>query len=198
MFAVDDDARQASLHEVRTITITRDKAARAQDDAPRGVRATLLLPGLLALLVARCTPAPPEPTLAEKALAIAAVFETTHPYSARTVDSLGLTAFFDKYPGYRSDSASVMDFYRRRAMQFAWIVRDSLSASAGAFVALAGVAHTGDTEADAQGGQVSASSTTRASPRAPAFPRATAAPSTWSCGSPPSSSALPIATTGAI
>jgi murein L,D-transpeptidase YcbB/YkuD len=36
-------------------------------------------------------------------------------------------------------------------MQFAWIVRDSLSASAGAFVALAGVAHTGDFQATAQG-----------------------------------------------
>lgn len=122
---------------------------------PRRLQATVLLPLLvtllLTLLITRCTRAPPEPTLAEKALAIAAVFETTHPYSARTVDSLGLTAFFDKYPGYRSDSASVMDFYRRRAMQFAWIVRDSLSASAGAFVALAGVAHTGDSEANARG-----------------------------------------------
>ena len=117
----------------------------------RRVRSHLLLPFLLPLAVLRCTRAPPEPTLAEEALAIAAVFETTHPYSARTVDSLGLSAFFDKYPGYRSDSASVMDFYRRRSMQFAWIVRDSLSASAGAFVALAGVAHTGESEADAQG-----------------------------------------------
>ncbi len=95
-------------------------------------------------LVAGCHPATPEPTLAERALAIAAVFETANPYAVRTVDSVGLGEFFIKYPGYRTDSASVLDFYRRRSMQFAWIVRDSLSASAGAFVALAGVDHTGD------------------------------------------------------
>jgi len=54
------------------------------------------------------------------------------------VDSLDLAAFFVRYPGYRADSASVVGFYRRRDMQFAWIVRDSLSASAEAFVSLAG------------------------------------------------------------
>ena len=103
-------------------------------------------------MLACCTPSPPEhPTLEERALAVAAVFETSHPYSARTVDSLDLAAFFEKYPGYRTDSASVVDFYGRRAMQFAWIVRDSLSSSAEAFVALAGLAHTGDFQATADG-----------------------------------------------
>ncbi len=110
----------------------------------------LLLPALAAALLTHCARAP-EPTLAEKALAIAKVFETEHPYAARTVDSLDFAPFFAKYPGYRSDSASVVDFYRRREMQFAWIVRDSLSASAEAFVELAGVTHTGDVEATAQG-----------------------------------------------
>ncbi|MDP2957685.1 MAG: L,D-transpeptidase family protein [Longimicrobiales bacterium] len=64
-------------------------------------------------------------------------------------------AFFEKYPGYRADSASVVDFYRRRAMQFAWIVSDSLSASAEAFVDLAGVANTGDSQATAEGPSLS-------------------------------------------
>jgi murein L,D-transpeptidase YcbB/YkuD len=112
--------------------------------------ARLLIPALVPFLLARCTP-PPEPTLAEQALAIAALFETTHPYNERTVDSLKLAAFFEQYPGYRADSVPVIDFYRRRAMQFAWIVRDSLSASAEAFVALAGVANTGDSHATAAG-----------------------------------------------
>ncbi|MCJ7628806.1 MAG: L,D-transpeptidase family protein [Longimicrobiales bacterium] len=84
-------------------------------------------------------------------MAVAAVFETSHPYSARTVDSLDLAAFFERYPGYRTDSASVVDFYGRRAMQFAWILRGSLSASAEAFVALAGLAHTGEFQAAAEG-----------------------------------------------
>jgi murein L,D-transpeptidase YcbB/YkuD len=80
------------------------------------------------------------PTLVEQGVAIAEVFETAQPYSARTVDSLDLAEFFATRPEYRSDSASLVDFYGRRAMQFAWIVNDSLSASAEAFIALAGVA----------------------------------------------------------
>ena len=128
--------------------------------ARRGPRVFLLRPParlvLLAaspFLLARCTPAQPPapPTLAEQALAIAEVFETPSPYSERTVDSLALARFFASYPGYRPDSASVMDFYRRRGMQFAWIVRDSLTASAEAFVALAGVAGTGDSGEDETG-----------------------------------------------
>jgi L,D-transpeptidase YcbB len=116
--------------------------------------------GLLSLLVLpllpACTPTPPEElTLAEKALAIAAWFETPHPYSERTVDSVDLATFFARHPGYLADSASVVDFYRRRAMQFAWIVSDSLSASADAFVALAGVANTGESQATAQGPSLS-------------------------------------------
>lgn len=113
-----------------------------------------LLPLLLLHLLLACAPepAPPEElTLAEKAMAIAAWFETPDPYSERTVDSLDLAAFFARHPGYLTDSASVVDFYRRRAMQFAWVVSDSLSASADAFVALAGVANTGESQDSAQG-----------------------------------------------
>ncbi len=109
-----------------------------------------LLPVLLLPLLPGCNPPPREPTLAEQALAIAALFETAHPYTERTVDSLDLAKFFVRYPGYLADSASVVDFYARRGMQFAWVVSDSLSASAEAFVALAGVADTGDSQ-DAEG-----------------------------------------------
>ena len=103
-----------------------------------------LVPALLLTLLPGCRPAPEKLSLSEEALAIAALFETVHPYSERTVDSLDLAAFFVRHPGYRADSASVVNFYERRAMQFAWIVRDSLSASAEAFISLAGVADTGD------------------------------------------------------
>ena len=121
----------------------------------RGLPARILLGAVVPFLLTRCTPPPPEPTLAERALAIAALFETLHPYNERTVDSLDFAAFFERYPGYRADSASVVDFYRRRAMQFAWIVSDSLSASADAFVALAGLANTGDSQATPGGPSLS-------------------------------------------
>lgn len=116
----------------------------------RGPPTPRLVPALLLALLPGCQAAPEKLSLAEEALAIAALFETDHPYNERTVDSLDLAAFFVRYPGYRSDSASVVDFYGRRAMQFAWIVRDSLSASAEAFVSLAGVADTGDLPATAE------------------------------------------------
>ncbi|MDP2957683.1 MAG: hypothetical protein Q8N53_14755 [Longimicrobiales bacterium] len=54
----------------------------------RGLPARFLLPALVPFLLTRCTPPPPEPSLAEQALAIAALFETLHPYNERTVDSL--------------------------------------------------------------------------------------------------------------
>ncbi|MHB1192202.1 MAG: L,D-transpeptidase family protein [Longimicrobiales bacterium] len=116
----------------------------------RAPPARRLLPVLLLSVLPGCKPPPEKPSLAEEALRIAALFETAHPYNERTVDSLDLAAFFVRYPGYRADSASVVDFYARRSMQFAWIVRDSLSASAEAFVLLAGVADTGDSP-DAEG-----------------------------------------------
>lgn len=103
-----------------------------------------LVSALLLALLPGCKPAPEKLSLAEEALAIAALFETTHPYNDRAVDSLDIAAFFARHPGYHPDSASVVNFYRRRAMQFAWLVGGSLSASAEAFVSLAGVADTGD------------------------------------------------------
>lgn len=109
-----------------------------------------LVAALLLALLSGCKSAPEKLSRAEEARAIAALFETDHPYNERTVDSLDLAAFFVRYPGYRADSASVVDFYERRGMQFAWIVRDSLSASAEAFVSLAGVAATGDLPAGAE------------------------------------------------
>ncbi len=76
---------------------------------------------------------------AEQASQVAAVFETPEPYSARTLDTADLATFFTRHPDYRADSARMADFYARRDMQFAWFVRDSLTASADAFIVLAGV-----------------------------------------------------------
>jgi murein L,D-transpeptidase YcbB/YkuD len=76
---------------------------------------------------------------AEEVARVAAVFETPEPYSARTLDSTDLATFLAQHPQYRADSASMADFYDRRNMQFAWIVRDSLTAAADAFIALSGI-----------------------------------------------------------
>src|SRR5450631_3544463 len=76
---------------------------------------------------------------ADRHLAVAKVFESTTPYSARTVTQAELDAFLSKAVEYRADSASIANFYRDRHLQFAWILGDSISASAEAFVALAGV-----------------------------------------------------------
>ncbi len=102
------------------------------------------LPGAgLLLLMIGCTPQPTEPTtLAEEGLAIAEAFETNEPYSVRKLDSLDLALFFARYPEHLVDSSAILDFYKRRNMQFAWVVRDSLSASADAFINLVGMADT--------------------------------------------------------
>jgi len=106
------------------------------------VRSPLLLVAAL-LLLSGCTPPPAAPlTLAEEGLVIADVFETSEPYSARRLDELDLVEFFVRYPEYVVDSTAIVDFYHRRNMQFAWVVRDSLSASADAFINLVGMADT--------------------------------------------------------
>ncbi len=100
------------------------------------------------LLLAACTNTPEAPlTLAEEGLAIAEVFETDEPYSLRTLDSTDIAQFFERYPEHRSDSAALVDFYHRRHMQFAWMVKDSLSASADAFINLMSVTESGIPEA---------------------------------------------------
>lgn len=81
--------------------------------------------------------------VAEQSSGIATVFETPVPYSARRIDSLDLPAFLARHAEYRVDSAQLAEFYARRDMQFAWIVGDSLSAGADAFIALAGIVDSG-------------------------------------------------------
>lgn len=104
------------------------------------------------LLLAGCANTPEAPlTLAEEGLAIAEVFETDEPYSLRTLDSTDIAQFFDRYPEHRSDSGAIVDFYHRRNMQFAWLVKDSLSASADAFINLVSGSKGGMTEASALG-----------------------------------------------
>lgn len=76
---------------------------------------------------------------AERHLAIAKVFESPEPYATRKVTDADLAAFFAKGDEYTADSGSVADFYQARSMQFAWILGDTISASAEAFVALAGI-----------------------------------------------------------
>lgn len=81
---------------------------------------------------------------ADDGAAVAKVFETADPYSRRTIAATDLATFFEEHPEYAADSADVTAFYRRRDMQFAWILGDSLSETAEAFIALVGVAAAGD------------------------------------------------------
>ncbi len=99
---------------------------------------------LLFILFLGCTEPQPvvDLSLAEQSQTIAEIFETPEPYSRRILDSLELQAFFHRHPKSLYDSAAIVDFYQRRNMQFAWIVSDSLSAAADAFIALANVADT--------------------------------------------------------
>lgn len=107
------------------------------------VRRSLAL--LLAMVAAGCLGSD-SAERAEEASAIAAVFETAVPYSARSLDSTDLAAFLSGNPEYRPDSTAIAEFYARRDLQFAWFVRDSLTNQADAFLALAGVEGYGEGE----------------------------------------------------
>lgn len=108
-----------------------------------------LIIGLLPMVLVGCLPvgdaAVPEAT---RAIELAEVFETTEPFSRRTLDPADLAEFFAEYPDHQADSTEVGAFYRRRGMQFAWFVGDSLSAGAEAFLALSGAAKAGAVGAD--------------------------------------------------
>jgi murein L,D-transpeptidase YcbB/YkuD len=75
----------------------------------------------------------------ERHFAVAKVFESAQPYSTRTVAQADVDAFLAKAVEYHADSASIADFYSARKLQTAWILGDSISANAEAFIALAGV-----------------------------------------------------------
>lgn len=83
---------------------------------------------------------------AREATAIAAVFETAVPYSGRSLAPSDLGEFLAGHPEFRRDSAAIADFYARRDLQFAWFVRDSLTSTADAFIALAGMEGYGEGE----------------------------------------------------
>lgn len=106
----------------------------------RKLRAGLLLALCPLLLVSACAKQrAARRARAEKHFAIAKVFESTQPYTTRKVPDAVLESFLAKNVEYNADSAEISDFYHERQMQFAWVLDDSITASAEAFVALAGV-----------------------------------------------------------
>jgi L,D-transpeptidase YcbB len=115
-------------------------AAAMRGRAGRGGLLGIVTRAFALTVVAACGRAPEPPSLAAQASEIATVFETPVPYTTRRLDSLDLAAFLARHPMYRGDSAQMADFYARRDMQYAWLIGDSLTASADAFIALAGVA----------------------------------------------------------
>jgi murein L,D-transpeptidase YcbB/YkuD len=106
----------------------------------RTLRAGFQLAILSSLLVSACAKQrAARRARAEQHQAIAKVFESAQPYATRTVSDADLNAFLAKNVDYNADSAEITDFYHERKSQFAWILDDSITASAEAFVALAGV-----------------------------------------------------------
>lgn len=80
--------------------------------------------------------------MAEKTQDISAVFESREAYSVHRLDSLDIEAFLDSFPGYRTDTTGIRNFYHRRKYQYAWFVNDSLSQSALGFFDLVNSADT--------------------------------------------------------
>ncbi|HEV8411300.1 MAG TPA: L,D-transpeptidase family protein [Gemmatimonadaceae bacterium] len=97
----------------------------------------LLMPALLISACARVKSA--RRARIERHLEVAKVFESREPYSTRTIGDSALSHFLAKNAEYRADSADITDFYAERHNQFAWILGDSISENAEAFVALSGV-----------------------------------------------------------
>lgn len=92
---------------------------------------------VLAFLASGCSTPQAPPTVEERTQEIAEVFESDVAYALRTLDSTDILRFLEGHPEFRSDSAGIMDFYRRRRFQYAWFVKDSVSQSAVGFLSLA-------------------------------------------------------------
>lgn len=92
---------------------------------------------VLAFLANGCSTPQAPPTVEERTQEIAEVFESDVAYALRTLDSTDILRFLERHPEFRSDSAGIMDFYRRRRFQYAWFVKDSVSQSAVGFLSLA-------------------------------------------------------------
>lgn len=105
---------------------------------------------LSALFLAACSPKPASPDpVVQARRAVAKVFETAEPYSARKITVADLDSFLVRNPEYVADSAAIVDFYRDRELQFAWMLDNRLTASAESFITLAGVADKGGPKAPA-------------------------------------------------
>lgn len=89
------------------------------------------------LLVLGCAKKPEPPSVIDQGRSVARVFETAHPYSKRMIDSTDLARLFEQHHVSAADSGAIIDFYQRRDMLYAWIVGDSLTASAESFIDLA-------------------------------------------------------------
>lgn len=96
----------------------------------------VLLPALSLLIACGTQPPKPAPTKAEKAHAIAEVFETKVDYTVLHLDSADVQAFLAAHADAHADSAAITEFYKRRGYQYAWFVNDSVSAAAGNLLGL--------------------------------------------------------------
>lgn len=96
-------------------------------------------------MVQACTSPTPPPSSAaspDDGQVTANGAEGTARYSQRTLDSTTLRSFLKERSDLQGDTSGIVDFYQRRGWQFAWVVSDSLSAAADAFIALANMTDT--------------------------------------------------------
>jgi murein L,D-transpeptidase YcbB/YkuD len=106
----------------------------------RGARNAIALLLVPALIATACSPfKSARRARIDRHLEVAKVFESSEPYTNRTLGDSALATFLSKNEDYRPDSADISDFYTERHMQFAWILGDSISENAEGFVALSGV-----------------------------------------------------------
>ena len=109
-----------------------------------------LFPCVLLFSCAAPPPAAP-PTTAQQADSVARIFETPEAFAPRTIDSAFVLGFLRSHPEFRSDSAAIVDFYKRRAFHLAWFSGDTIGMAASSFMNL--IAQT-DTTAGTQAAEV--------------------------------------------
>lgn len=88
------------------------------------------------LVLASCSNEQEEVVPVDRAQEIAEVFESKVEYTVHHLDSTDLAQYLSEHPESPGDSAAITAFYQRRGYQYAWFVRDSLSAAAGNLIGL--------------------------------------------------------------
>ncbi len=110
----------------------------------------------VAALLGSCSNVTNEPDPEASVQDINAVFESREAYSVRKLTGSEIEAYLQAHPVPKSDSISVMEFYNRRNLQYAWFVNDTLSQAAAGFLALVNSSDVGYRDLDQLRSQLNA------------------------------------------